>query len=602
MPAPDTLAAVLIASGALAAVVRLVWRQRDWRAGLLASLTLASGLLLYLTLFPPRLPMGGETLVVLTAEAPSEVQAKPGERLVALPEAAPAANAERVPDLATAIRRHDGVQRLRILGRGLVDRDRDAVAGLPVEFTPIPSPKGLIRLDPPTDTQAGSIFTMAGTVNAVTGGSAELLDPAGRRVDRRIIGSDGAFTMGAAARAPGLATFTLRLRGPDRAILSDTPVPLRTIAQRPLRALLIGAPSPELKYLRRWAEDSGIALKSRLDAGGGINLGDEPVSLDAGTLRETDVVIIDDRSLAMLGGGSRAALAAAVTNGLGVVIRMTAPADAGGRGLLRSLGMTVAGGTDLQPVALPPLAFDADAFTTRRGPGSPDAPAATNGIDDPAPELERWAVRTGPAFVPTVTDAAGAMLSGWQQRGQGRMALWTGANSFALVLNGQAERYYQWWSDTVSAVSRSDDTFRPDVPALPVATERMAICRIGQTARVIGPDAAETTLVLDPLTGTRGCAAYWPADAGIYRIVQPGPDGLKEFAFTVLPEAALAASHARAVGEATVRWVAEQSAASARGLPDRRGAAWPYFIGWLLLTGLLWLGERRWLSRAASAD
>ena len=128
------------------------------------------------------------------------------------------------------------------------------------------------------------------------------------------------------------------------------------------------------------------------------------------------------------------------------------------------------------------------------------------------------------------------------------------------------------------------------------------LCRIGQTARVIGPDAAETTLVLDPLTGTRGCAAYWPADAGIYRIVQPGPDGLKEFAFTVLPEAALAASHARAVGEATVRWVAEQSAASARGLPDRRGAAWPYFIGWLLLTGLLWLGERRWLSRAASAD
>lgn len=593
----ETSTAVLIAAGALGAAIALLWRRRDWRAGVLAALTLVSGLLLYLALFPPRLLVGGETLVIATAEAPLTAEAKPGERLIALPEAPAINGAERVPDLATALRRHDQAQRVRIIGRGLTPRDRDAAAGLPISFTPMPVPRGLIRLDPPADTPAGAIFTVAGEASAMEGGVAELLDPAGRRVDRRVIGSDGVFSMGGTARAPGLATFTLRLRGRDGTIVSDTPVPLRTIAQSPLRALLIGAPSPEAKYLRRWAEDSGIALQSRLEAGGGVNLGGESVSLNAATLRDVDVVIIDDQSL---GSGSRAVLAQAVAGGLGVVVRMTAPASAAARGNWRALGLAVEGGSEAVPVTLPPLAPDADTLASLRGPGSADAPASLNTLDDPAPDLGRWALRAGPAFVPAVTDADGGVLSGWQQRGEGRVALWTVANSFALVLNGQADRYYQWWSDTVSAVARPDGTFRPDVPALPLVGERMAICGVSGAARVMGPDATEVALAIDPLAGAKGCAAYWPASAGVHRIVQPGRDGAQEFAVLVLPKDVLTVAKARETGEATQRWAAEQNAPAARETPERRGPAWPYALGWLLVSGLLWFGERRWLARQLS--
>ncbi|WP_301750524.1 carboxypeptidase regulatory-like domain-containing protein [uncultured Erythrobacter sp.] len=593
----QTLTAVLIAVGALGAAIALLWRRRDWRAGVLAAMTLVSGLLLYLALFPPSLPVGGETLVIATAESPLTAKAQPGERLIALPEAPAINGAERVPDLATALRRHEQAQRVRIIGRGLTPRDRDAAAGLPITFTPMPVPRGLIRLDPPTDTPAGAIFTVAGEATGMEGGAAELLDPAGRRVDRRAIGTDGAFAMGGTARAPGLATFTLRLRGRDGKIVSDTPVPLRTIAQPPLRALLIGAPSPEAKYLRRWAEDSGIDMQSRLEAGGGVNLGGESVSLTAATLREVDVVIIDDQSL---GSGSRAVLAQAVAGGLGLVIRMTAPASAAARGNWRALGLTVEGGSEAVPVTLPPLAPDTDALTSLRGPGSVDAPASINTVDDPAPDLGRWTVRAGPAFVPAVTDADGGVLSGWQQRGQGRVALWTVANSFALVLNGQADRYYQWWSDTVSAVSWPDGTFRPDVPALPMAGERMAICGVSAAARVVGPDSTETALVIDPLAGAQGCAAYWPASAGAHRIVQPGRDAVQEFALLVLPKGALTVAKAKEMGEATRRWAAEQNAPAARDTPERRGPAWPYVLAWLLVSGLLWFGERRWLNRPPS--
>ena len=211
MIAPETLAALLIGAGAIAAALRLLLRRRrGWPAWLLAALSLASGLLLYLTLFPPSIPIGGETLLVATAETPAGTRPGPGERLIALPEAPRIAQAERVPDLATALRRHGQVQRIRIVGRGLTQRDRDNAAGIPASFTPLPPPRGLIRLDPPADTPAGAVFTLAGEVAGMAGGAAELLDPAGRRVDSRVIGGEGRFTLGATARAPGLPTRRCR--------------------------------------------------------------------------------------------------------------------------------------------------------------------------------------------------------------------------------------------------------------------------------------------------------------------------------------------------------------------------------------------------------
>lgn len=589
----ETLAALLIGAGAFAALVRMAMLRRGWQAWLLAALSLASAVLLHLTLFPPSIPIGGETLLVATAETPVGAQARSGERLVALPEAPALTGVERVPDLATALRRHDQVQRIRILGRGLVQRDRDTLTGIPVSFTPMPVPRGLIRLDPPADTPAGAVFTLAAQAAGMEGGIAELLDPAGRRVDSRVIGSEGRFTLGGTARAPGLATFTLRLRGRDTAIVSATPVPLRTLEERPVRALLIAAPSPEAKYLRRWAEDAGIALQSRLDAGSGVDLGGGGVSITAASLKDADVVIIDDQALMALGSGGRASLSQAIAGGLGVVVRMTAPASAATRSTWRALGLAAEGGSDIAPVALAPLAVDADALAVRRGPGTQDLPGSLNTLDDPAPELGRWTLRTGTNLVPVVSDADGALLAGWQQRGQGRVAVWTVANSFALVLGGQPDRYAQWWSETLSAVARPGSLFRPEVPALVRAGERAAICGIAANARVIAPDKNETALAIDPAAGARGCAAYWPSAPGVHRIVQAERGGEQALAFVVLPEAALTSIRAGQTGEATARWAAEQAATAARNLPERRSPGWPYALAWLLLSSALWFGERR---------
>lgn len=596
MLAPETLAAMLIALGAALAAARLPWLRRGWQGAVLAALTLASAGLLYLTLFPPHLPVGGETLLVATAETPPGTRAGAGERLVALPEAPRLTQAERVPDLATALRRYPQVQRLRILGRGLPERDRDGAAGLPASFTPLPLPRGLVRLDPPPETAAGNAFALAGEAVGLAGGSAELLDPAGRRVDLRELGSEGGrFTLGGTARAPGLARFTLRLRGRDGKIVSDTPVPLRTVAEKPIKALLIAAPSPEAKYLRRWAEDAGIELSSRLSAGGGIDLGDDTGGLDPARLRGLDVLIIDDRALEGLGSGTRAALAGAVAGGLGVVVRMTGPATPAARGTWRAIGLDVAEGGDIAEVALPPLAPDADALAARRGPGTEDAPAALNTLDDPAPELGRWTVRGGPDLVAAVSDADGALIAGWQQRGRGRMGVWALADSFALVLTGQQDRYDQWWSAAISAVVRPEGGFRAELPPLPRVGERIAVCGIAAGAKVAAPDGAELPLVIDPAAGAGGCAAFWPLADGVHTVIQPGPDGPPaRYDFAVFRADAFKGIAARETGEATARWAAAQGAATAKALPDRRGAGWPWFLGWLGFSAALWWLERRW--------
>jgi hypothetical protein len=73
---------------------------------------------------------------------------------------------------------------------------------------------------------------------------------------------------------------------------------------------------------------------------------------------------------------------------------------------------------------------------------------------------------------------------------------------------------------------------------------------------------------------------------------------VQRYAFAVLPTNALKTIRAAETGEATARWTAAQSAPGARALPQRRGAAWPWFLGWLLVSTALWLGERRWSVRA----
>ncbi|MGO4549737.1 carboxypeptidase regulatory-like domain-containing protein [Lysobacter sp. 2RAF19] len=574
-------------------------RAATWRVAVLVIAQPVCAVLLYFALLPPTTPGEAGTLVVATAGTPASVLGteQGGDAIVALPEAPARAGIERAPDLATALRRHPGMQRLRILGDGLEARDRDAVRGYAVTFVPNETGRGLIALQAPAHAVAGGAFALHGRAHLLGGGSAELRDPAGVRVDRVALTEEGRFTLHATTRIPGAAVFSLRLRDAGQRIVEDVALPLDVEAPKAPRVLLLaGAPGPEIKYLRRWAHDAGLAMQAQMAVGGGAQLGDAPVALNAATLKGFDLVILDERAWSTLGEGQRAALVEALRGGLGVLLRVTAPLSDAEQRRLRALGFSVDAGRDATEMRLPEPRRDEEALRARIGPGTPDQARNTITPVPETPALTRRSLRIaaidGIALLDGQDDTA---LATWRAEGRGRIAVWPLVDTYRLVLAGRDDLHAELWSHAVSTLARA----RPDRPFTidgePRVGERIALCGISRDATITSPRGTQTRLWIDPATQTRACAAWWPREAGWHRLSSQG----RTQSFNVRAATQAAGLHAQRVREATLRLAADARATpvNTADAPRNPGARWPWWLAWLLASGALWWFERARLAQ-----
>ncbi len=618
MNLPWILAGLLTLAVLLAWTRLLLWRRRApqatrwraWRFALLLSLQPLCAALLYFTLLPPALPTQAGSLIVATARATSTRAdiTTAGDRLIALPEAPTLPGAARVPDLATALRTYPGVTRLRILGAGLEPRDREAARGVALSFDPAPLPRGVVRLDTPPAIAAGSAFAVAGRVEGVNGGTVELRDPADQRVDRSLLLASGEFVLRGTSRVSGSAMFTLHVRDSQGKRVEAIAVPLIVASDPAPRVwLLAGAPGPEVKYLRRWAADAGLPLHTQLSVGGGLQLGDAPLPMNAATLQRFDLLVLDDRRWAALRAGERAALGEALRGGLGVLLRITGPLPDATRRQLRALGMTLTGGADTATLRLPVDALDDEAQRARRGPGTRDAPSAVTGASNGNPELTRRAVRiTATDAVPLLRDATGAVIASWRAEGRGRFAVWPLTDSFALTLSGQADRHAELWSETFATVARARSNAAPRIDPQAREQQRMALCGLAGKPRVLAPDGRVAALLPDPATGDSACAAYWPRRSGWHLLQQTDADaGERAWPFFVYAADAAPGLRAAERRDATLRLLgASHERTTNPGRHDavgRRGPSWPWFLAWLISAAALWWLERARFGRASAA-
>lgn len=606
---PKLILAVILTCAVLAAWVRLVlWRRSAsreaagaaWRVVVLFLLQPVWAALLFFCLFPPGVRVASGTLIVATAGAPSSALLTPGARVIALPEAPVLAGAEPAPDLATALRRHPEVRRITVVGGGLTARDRDTAKGLAIAFDPPPSPTGLVSLSPPPQVAPGAGFEVGGQLSGLAGATVELIDPAGRVTDAQPAAADGRFILSGTARSPGLTTFGLRVRDKGRRVVEQADVPVRVEAQAAPRLLILaGAPGPEVKYLRRWATDAGFAVTVRASAGGGVDLGDAPLAINSATLRGFDVAIIDDRSWAGL-GAQRGEVMAAVRGGLGLVLRSGGPGD-GAAAQWRALGFAVSGGETLTPIALP-QATDADLERTRRGVPPPDALADLDVGDEFLPEISRLAATPGgEGTVPLLHDAGGATLSAWRAVGRGRVAVFTGVDSFGLTLTGRNALYGDWWGGMLSAVARPLGGVSPAFSGSAWVGDRIALCGLSGDARVEMPDGGAVTVRTG--SGAAGCAGFWPEASGWHLLRTSAPGAAEQvWPFFVQPVDRLTGVKAQRDREATLMLTGTPSPENKVAVqgPEIPGSPWPWFIAWLALSAALWGLERSGLGRSAS--
>jgi len=587
----------------LLAIARLCWQQ--WRGpartrGVFASLLLlqaAVTTLLYLTLVPPTQRVAGGQLTVLTAGADQvRWSAEPGETVVALPEAPNARDALRAPDLATALRQHPGSTSLRLIGDGLPARDRDVALPRNVRVAAPAAPQGWVALQPPAVTAPGAVFTVSARAQGVSDARAELMDPAGLVIDRGTPDADGTVRLTGVARVTGQSTFRLRLLDGEQHVLDTLTVPVDTAAATATRLLILaGAPGPELKYLRRWATDAGLRVQAQANAGGGVSLGDAPIALTAATLAQTDVLLLDERSLAALSAGQRSALQQAIRGGLGVLVRTGGPLGDGARQTLRSWGLSVTGGNQAAPLSLP---ADADAvlLQARRGPQRPgsDTTAYIEEADTAShqaalPVLEQLGLKTSDGTA-LLRDDKGAAVGGHHTLGRGRVALLPVTDSYRLVLAGRDDRHAELWSGVLASVARALPAANaPRIEtATPWAGERVALCQLRDSAQVRAPDGTLVPLRVDPASGAEHCAGYWPNQPGWHQLQQ----GEGRHAFYVFDPANARPLYRQQLRDATAQRLATGAAAAA-GMVETPGARWPWLLAFVLAAGLLWWVERR---------
>jgi len=605
---PTTTALVLGIAAALA-IVRLIVRhlraeptQRSHGARI-AALLIAQPVcaaLLYFALWPPSVPGRAGTLAIATAGA-QRTQVAAGETVVAMPEAPAWSDVERAPDLATTLRRHAGTQRVRVIGTGLDARDRDAASGLAIEFASAQLPAGLLELHPPGRVAGGDEFNVSGRVGGMEGGAVELLDPARRRVDRATLARDGGFTLSATARGDGSAMFRIRVLDTRQRVVDEIDVPVQVETPVPARVLLLsGAPNPEVKYLRRWLEDSGLPSQTQITVGGGVQLGDAPLAINAETLARFDAAIVDERAWSSLGDAQRGALDAAVRDGLGLLIRVTGVLSANERARLRALGFVVDGGRDSATVKLDGAARDDAAERARLGPGTQDAPRSYEEPPAEVAELTRRDAKLASSDgVPLLRDADGATLAMWRAHGRGRIGVWLLTDTYRLVLGGRDDRHSQLWSDAVATLARARPHAAFDIDTNAWEGQRMALCGVGDGAAVIAPDGGTHALLRDP--AARGCTAFWPRSAGWHRV----RSGEHEQAFFVRAKDAAPGLRAQEMREATLHLAAASSNAAddqaQAQAPHHPGARWPWWLGWLVASAALWWFERSRVGRRLSA-
>ena len=584
---PQLLVAGLLALAVLIGGARALWvltrpttssRPRAWRTNVVLLAPLASVVLLYLTLFPPSVPHEAGTLVVLTARA-DQVAAPvaAGDRIVVLPEADASmpSGAERFPDLASALRTYPATQRIRVLGAGLVARDRDAIGDLEIEFHAASLPTGLSELQSPERVSAGRRFAVSGRAEALDGGSAELRDPADQQVDRSPLDDDGRFELRATARSAGLTPYRLLLLDSEGTPVDETTLPLEVAPPRSLKVLILaGGPSPELKFLRRWALDAGAELDTRISLGAGMQVGTPATGFDAATLDGFDLLVLDERSWRALGSRQNHVLTAAIDRGLGLLLRVGAPLEATDRKRLAELGFGLA-------------RYPADRQVRLGGRlvGAGDAA-------DALPTLTRSMRLEAADGIALLADGAGEPLGFWVAQGRGRVGVSVLADSYRLVLAGRDDVHGEIWSDAFTTLARAGvATVSPVTFELAVPFQRSVICGIGAGARVLSPEGESVALHVDPASGAALCAGFWASGSGWHEL----GNGERTQSFLIPDADHTPGLSAHALREATRALAASDSGTLVHHPSSRPGRRWPWFLGWLLVTAASWWFERaRW--------
>jgi hypothetical protein len=621
---------VLVAAAALPAIWRRGGRGRGRRAAALAAALLG---LLGLVLRPhgPAASSSEDRAVVATpgaaeaargaagpaARGTAAAAAADGETDAAatgggypLPVAVGGGGAWRpVPDARTLWRREPWLRRIEVRGYGLDAADFNGFQGTIERFTPPPLPAGVMAAAWPRHLALGAPLPVEARTAPATSGRLELHGPAGMEAAADAAQARRGAVLVAHPKVAGRFLYRLVVRDAAGGEVASEPLDVTVEPPRPPRIMArFAAPSFESRALLRFLGAAGVPFTASLDLTRGraraeswwpAAFGAPPPAapITAAGLASCDALLLDGRSWRTLSPGERAAVAAAVAGGLGVLLFDADAAQGEERGYpLQSLALAGAGGGASRDVRL-------------AWPG--EEPLAALGVPNRA-----MAPLAGAE--PLLGEGEHRVLAARLRQGRGAWALSLVEDSFQWTLAAESLSYGALWSRLLGAVARPETAPRFVLAAGPVLIDRPLDVTLlapgaarGMAPRIeiveagaddkadagtdgkVGAGAGAEPPVPLPVIATasgRYAVRLWPRREGWLRLTSSA--GAVAWVYACGPRAWATWSLAER-GAATARRAGQP--ATGTGSARRADRPWPrvpFYLLFLAGAALLWFEER----------
>lgn len=345
-------------------------------------------------------------------------------------------------DLLYFLQRNPEIQKLNVYGYGLSKDELEQLKGYQLFFHPAKSPDGVSAVSWPHQVKVGEAFRLQGHYQNHNKKAIQLvLKGLGKNLDSLAIeaNADRTFSFSNHPKLIGKAIYELiALQGKDT--LSTEPVPFEVIDSPPLKVLMLASfPDFEYKFLKNWLYENKypMAWRSRMSkdkfATDFLNLDRFNLNqLNSNTLKDFDVLLIDEEELAAISAEERNAISRAVDRGLGLIVRVST---------LK---------------ALTPLSGQFSRFENQSTKAKPLnlRIVANNFKLTTLPPGQILFLTAGENDQPLITEQSGKILVNSTLTGRGKIVNSTVGATYQWLLSGKKETYTTYWSEILTKTSK----------------------------------------------------------------------------------------------------------------------------------------------------
>jgi len=369
-----------------------------------------------------------------------------------------------IPDLAYYLQAHPELSSLEVYGYGFKKEELKHLKNHLINFHTAPSPLGIISCTWPAVLKEGALLQVQGVYNNATGHQVKIvLEGLGTKLDSINIKahSQSRFSLKAPPSQSGKALYKVTvLREKDT--LQQEKIPFYSSPVPRVKLLVLSSfPDFEYKFLKNWLFENKyeVVFRTRIskDKFSTDQLNTTAINanqLQTGILAKFDGVIADDEELSKLDPSSLSSLKSAITNGLGLLIRMT------------DVNMAI------DPKIASSLGKQFKLYTTADSAVKKFTPflEGENTVLKPLPATQYLYIQPHAAARPLIKDQGGKVLISTILYGNGKINASILPATYPWILNSNPLDYASFWSHIISNTIRKQEqagSWRT-IPALPV--------------------------------------------------------------------------------------------------------------------------------------